>query len=53
MDNTSQQTKAILKRKKKRQKKKITPLTSEDADMEKVDVFIIKEPPKFEVSFQT
>ncbi|XP_031425925.1 selenocysteine insertion sequence-binding protein 2 [Clupea harengus] len=48
MDNTSQQTKAILKRKKKRQKKKITPLTSEDADMEKVDVFIIKEPPKFE-----
>ncbi|XP_041957323.1 selenocysteine insertion sequence-binding protein 2-like isoform X1 [Alosa sapidissima] len=46
LDKISQNTKAILKKKKKR--KKIHQLTSEDTDMEKVDVFILKEPPKFE-----
>ncbi|XP_062399744.1 selenocysteine insertion sequence-binding protein 2-like [Sardina pilchardus] len=47
LDQTSQNTKAMLKKRKKR-KKKVHQLTSEDTDVEKVDVFMLKDPPKFE-----
>lgn len=43
------QTKATLKKRKKR-KKKSHQLATEDTDHEKASVFVQKEPPKFEVS---